>query len=194
MDVLRDLVSWRKGRDSNSRYPIGYAAFPGRYIKPLCHPSSGSSFIRSGVGLSRQPERRLCQRRDCAFYRSCFFFARAFATQKLPDSPFDRSQVSINRPAGARASRVALKFTRELKIKRIGSNKKGRCLGQKKLAKSVMSDALKKSMKSAPTSGTIMKETGEGPNFFVMACMLATALGVAPIPKPQNPALIVAAS
>ena len=91
MDVLRDLVSWRKGRDSNSRYPIGYAAFPGRYIKPLCHPSSGSSFIRSGVGLSRQPERRLCQRRDCVFYRSCFFFARAFATQKLPDSPFDRS-------------------------------------------------------------------------------------------------------
>ena len=31
--------NWRRGRDSNPRYPCGYACFPSRYIRPLCHLS-----------------------------------------------------------------------------------------------------------------------------------------------------------
>lgn len=30
---------WRRGRDSNSRYPCEYAAFPRRCTRPLCDPS-----------------------------------------------------------------------------------------------------------------------------------------------------------
>ena len=53
---------------------------------------------------------------------------------------------------------------------------------------------LKKSINSEPTSGTTRNAVGDGPFFFVTACMLAIALGVAPIPKPQRPEEITAAS
>ena len=48
--------------------------------------------------------------------------------------------------------------------------------------------ALIKSTKNAPHNGTIKNALCEGPYILVMACMLATAVGVAPIPNPQCPA------
>ena len=33
--------NWRRGWDSNPRYPRGYAAFRVRYVRPLCHLSAG---------------------------------------------------------------------------------------------------------------------------------------------------------
>ncbi len=38
-------VFWRKGRDSNSRYPFGYAAFRERYLQPLGHLSTDVLFL-----------------------------------------------------------------------------------------------------------------------------------------------------
>ena len=54
--------------------------------------------------------------------------------------------------------------------------------------------ALTKSMKNAPTIGTIRKALCDGPKRSVTDCMLATAVGVAPRPKPQWPAASTAAS
>ena len=45
--------------------------------------------------------------------------------------------------------------------------------------------ALIKSTKNAPTIGTIKNALCEGPKVWVIDCMLATAVGVAPRPKPQ---------
>ena len=64
----------------------------------------------------------------------------------------------------------------------------------RKFANAVMIAALKKSMNRDPTSGTIMNATGAGPYWFVIACMFAIAFGVAPIPNPQKPEEMVAAS
>ncbi|MNI89819.1 hypothetical protein D3C73_1472690 [compost metagenome] len=50
------------------------------------------------------------------------------------------------------------------------------------------------SMKNAPTMGTIRNDLCEGPYWLVMACMLAMAVGVAPMPNPQWPADSTAAS
>ena len=33
--------SWRRGRDSNPRYPCGYTGFRNRHVRPLRHPSTG---------------------------------------------------------------------------------------------------------------------------------------------------------
>ena len=52
----------------------------------------------------------------------------------------------------------------------------------------------KRSIKNAPTKGTIKKAFGEGPNFFVTASILAIAFGVAPRPWPKKPPVIIAAS
>ena len=41
------------------------------------------------------------------------------------------------------------------------------------------------STKKAPTSGTIKKALCEGPKVCVTDCIFATAVGVAPRPKPQ---------
>ena len=60
--------------------------------------------------------------------------------------------------------------------------------------KPVMITALKKSMKSEPTSGITKNAFTDGPLTAVNACMLAMALGVAPMPKPQWPAAMTAAS
>ena len=45
--------------------------------------------------------------------------------------------------------------------------------------------ALIKSTKNAPHNGTIKNALCEGPKVWVIDCMLATAVGVAPRPKPQ---------
>lgn len=50
---------------------------------------------------------------------------------------------------------------------------------------SLITTALMMSMKKAPTMGTTRKARWEGPKRWVMACMLAMAVGVAPRPKPQ---------
>ena len=78
-----------------------------------------------------------------------------------------------------------------------GCNKPGRKPVKplyRKFAKAVMIAALKKSMNRDPTSGTIMNATGAGPYWLVIACMFAIAFGVAPIPNPQKPEEMVAAS
>ncbi len=51
-----------------------------------------------------------------------------------------------------------------------------------------MTRAFKISMKKAPTSGTTRKAFGDGPKRLVTASMLAIAMGVAPRPRPTNPA------
>ena len=46
--ALRKPVRWqgtRRGRDSNPRYPRGYAGFQDQCIRPLCHPSRSRSNI-----------------------------------------------------------------------------------------------------------------------------------------------------
>ena len=55
-------------------------------------------------------------------------------------------------------------------------------------------EALQKSMNKLPTNGTTMNAVGAGPYCPVTACMFAMAFGVAPIPKPQKPVVITAAS
>ena len=64
----------------------------------------------------------------------------------------------------------------------------------KKPIKVVKIKALIKSIKKAPTIGTIRKALWEGPKRSVTDCILATAVGVAPKPKPQCPAQSTAAS
>lgn len=49
-------------------------------------------------------------------------------------------------------------------------------------------------MKNAPTRGTTKNALGDAPNFFVIAVILAIAVGVAPNPNPAYPADITAAS
>ena len=49
------------------------------------------------------------------------------------------------------------------------------------------------SMNIPPTRGTTKKALGAGPYWFLMASMLAMALGVAPMPKPQMAAVMTAA-
>ena len=51
-----------------------------------------------------------------------------------------------------------------------------------------MTTAFNMSMKNAPTSGTTRNATWETPCRCVMAVMFAMAVGVAPRPKPMNPA------
>ena len=41
--ILLTLKLWRRDRDSNPGYPCEYAAFPRRYIQPLCHLSGLSA-------------------------------------------------------------------------------------------------------------------------------------------------------
>jgi hypothetical protein len=60
--------------------------------------------------------------------------------------------------------------------------------------KNLMISALRRSMKKAPTRGITRKALKEGPYFAVIAFMLAIATGVAPRPRPVNPAQITAAS
>lgn len=60
--------------------------------------------------------------------------------------------------------------------------------------KNVMITALKKSMNNDPTNGITKKALTDGPLALVNASMLAIALGVAPIPNPQCPQAITAAS
>ena len=52
----------------------------------------------------------------------------------------------------------------------------------------------KRSIKNAPTKGTIKKAFGEGPNFFVTASILAIAFGVAPRPWRAFPKFRVSTS
>src|SRR3954469_23826638 len=37
------MMFWRKGWDSNPRYPCGHAGFQDRCLKPLGHPSSSAA-------------------------------------------------------------------------------------------------------------------------------------------------------
>ena len=64
---------WRKGRDSNPRCPIGHAAFPGRYIQPLCHPSKMASHSSLAQVFSSLAGRCVpCE--ECALYRGSRLF------------------------------------------------------------------------------------------------------------------------
>ncbi len=47
-------------------------------------------------------------------------------------------------------------------------------------------------MKNAPTIGTIRNDCGAGPCRRLSACMLAIAVAVAPMAKPQNAADMIA--
>lgn len=55
--VTGSSVRWRKERDSNPRCPIGHAAFPGRYIQPLCHPSAVSDLLRFQIFVFSESEK-----------------------------------------------------------------------------------------------------------------------------------------
>jgi hypothetical protein len=39
-DLPRIPANWRRGWDSNPRYPCGYTGFQDRGNQPLCHPSA----------------------------------------------------------------------------------------------------------------------------------------------------------
>src|SRR5688572_17314304 len=60
--------------------------------------------------------------------------------------------------------------------------------------KNVMMIALVKSMKKAPTSGTMRNARGAAPNLATRARMFATAFAVVPRTKPMNPLAITADS
>ena len=64
----------------------------------------------------------------------------------------------------------------------------------KRLMKKARITELRKSANKLPTIGTSRKACTEGAYFSVMACIFAIALGVAPMPKPQVPAVSTAAS
>jgi len=55
-------------------------------------------------------------------------------------------------------------------------------------------DALAKSIKKAPTMGTTKNALGASPNLSTTDLIFAMALGVAPKPNPQKPAVITAES
>ena len=80
------------------------------------------------------------------------------------------------------AARVSLRGTPPLGIAQI------------RLMNRVMVRLFKKSANRLPTSGTIRYALMEGAYFSQTTCMLAMALGVAPIPKPQVPDTSTAAS
>jgi hypothetical protein len=42
-------TAWRRGRDSNPRYPFGYAGFQDRSHQPLGHLSDGSIVCEKGL-------------------------------------------------------------------------------------------------------------------------------------------------
>ena len=65
---------------------------------------------------------------------------------------------------------------------------------QIKLMNTVMTRLFRKSANRLPTSGISRYALTEGEYLSQMACMLAMALGVAPMPKPQVPDTMTAAS
>ena len=65
---------------------------------------------------------------------------------------------------------------------------------QIKLMNTVIARLFRKSANRLPTSGISRYALTEGEYLSQMACMLAMALGVAPMPKPQVPDTITAAS
>ncbi len=65
---------------------------------------------------------------------------------------------------------------------------------QIKLMNTVMTRLLRKSANRLPTSGISRYALTDGAYFSHRACMLAMALGVAPMPKPQVPDTMTAAS
>jgi hypothetical protein len=46
-------LDWRKGWDSNPRYPCGHAGFQDRCLKPLGHPSSECHDLAKRAGLRK---------------------------------------------------------------------------------------------------------------------------------------------
>ena len=58
----------------------------------------------------------------------------------------------------------------------------------------VIAEAFVKSIKKAPTIGTTKNAFAAYPYLEDTACMFTSALGVAPKPKPINPAAITTAS
>ena len=50
--VLGFIPKWRRGRDSNPRYPREYAAFRVRCIRPLCHLSRPLNAFANRIGSS----------------------------------------------------------------------------------------------------------------------------------------------
>lgn len=60
-NLLKILLDWRKGWDSNPRYPCGHAGFQDRCLKPLGHPSKPGNaspewLSLNVVGRARQRE------------------------------------------------------------------------------------------------------------------------------------------
>ena len=56
--IFREWIEtkvWRRDRDSNPGYPFEYAAFPRRYIQPLCHLSGPS--LESTTEAARKSSR-----------------------------------------------------------------------------------------------------------------------------------------
>src|SRR3954467_14848033 len=52
---LFSRADWRRGRDSNPRYPCEYAAFRVRCFQPLSHLSAGSRNIMTGRRRCKEP-------------------------------------------------------------------------------------------------------------------------------------------
>ena len=51
--IMEELENWRRGGDSNPRYPSGYAGFQDRCHQPLGHLSSYYSFTTMAVSGRR---------------------------------------------------------------------------------------------------------------------------------------------
>ena len=60
--------------------------------------------------------------------------------------------------------------------------------------KNLITKAFRRSMKNAPTNGMTKNALNDSPYLLVTALMFAIATGVAPMPSPQNPATMTAAS
>src|SRR5690606_34595844 len=57
-------LTWRRGWDSNPRYPCGYSGFRDRYIQPLCHLSRNLVLLSTTGGFgSGRPAGLTCLRK-----------------------------------------------------------------------------------------------------------------------------------
>ena len=69
-------VSWRRGRDSNPRYPLRYVRFRGGSFQPLTHLSASDKTLDFGTAVVAM----------CSVYRFAPGFARGLTPLQCSDS------------------------------------------------------------------------------------------------------------
>ncbi len=91
--------NWRRGGDSNPRYPCGYVALARRCIRPLCHLSGGA--------ISKAGSRAGATRIFMSCYRFVVWRLRG-GREKRPDTP--RGGTMVRRTATLRGARELIRW------------------------------------------------------------------------------------